>query len=121
MVEQIWPLLVAFGVPTAATGFFVWLLKRSIDKRDAQHAAIQAEKERKAEEREKNREELVVRLLQSTTASIALSEATARAVQRIPDAHCNGDMSSALEYATKVKQDQRGFLERLGVHTLYED
>ena len=121
MEGQLWPLLVAFGVPTAATGFFVWLFKRSIDRRDAQQAKAQAEKERKAEEREKNREKLIVQLLQSTMAAIALSEATAKAVQRIPDAHCNGDMHAALDYATKVKQAQRDFLERLGVHTLYDD
>ena len=46
----------------------------------------------------------------SSTASLALGEATARAVQRIPDAHCNGDMHAALDYAQKVKHEQKDFL-----------
>ena len=39
-------------------------------------------------------------------AALALGESTARAAQRIPDAHCNGDMHAALEYAQKVKHEQ---------------
>lgn len=39
-------------------------------------------------------------------AALALGEATSRAVQRIPDAHCNGDMHAALEYAQKVKHEK---------------
>ena len=42
-------------------------------------------------------------------ATLALSEATAEAVQRIPDAHCNGDMHEALEFATSTKQKYRKF------------
>ena len=41
--------------------------------------------------------------------AIALAEATAKAVQRIPDAKCNGDMHAALEYAQKVKHEQKDF------------
>lgn len=100
----------AFGLPTAVTGFLFWWLKRSIDKRD-----------KRAEEREKNREELDLYQIKSNAATMALAEATARAVQRIPDAHCNGDMHRALEYADKVKQERREFLNRMGVHALHED
>lgn len=60
-------------------------------------------------------------LLQSTTAAIALGEATAKAVQRIPDAHCNGDMHRALEYAADIKHRQKDFLTSLGVHALHDD
>lgn len=99
-----------WGVPTAFTGLFFWLLKREIDNRD-----------HRAEERERNREKLDLVLLQSTTAALALGEATAKAVQRIPDAHCNGDMHSALEYATTVKNQQKDFLTSLGIHSLHND
>ena len=51
---------------------------------------------------------------------IALGEATARAVQRIPDAHCNGDMHAALDYAAKVKHEQKDFLTRQGIESIYE-
>ena len=116
-----WLILAAWGIPTAITGLFVWLLKRSIDKRDKRREIEQAERERKAEERERNREKLDLVLLQSTTAAIALGEATAKAVKRIPDAHCNGDMHAALDYAAKVKHEQKEFLTSLSIHALHED
>ena len=53
-------------------------------------------------------------------AAVALAEATARAVQRIPDAKCNGDMHAALDYAAKVKHDQKEFLAKQGIHALYD-
>lgn len=121
MTENIWSVLIFWGIPTTMTGFFFWLLKRHIDKRDRRRESEQAEREQLVDERERNREQLDLVLLQSTTAAIALGEATAKAVQRIPDAHCNGDMHSALNYAAKVKNKQKDFLTSLGVHALHED
>ena len=60
-----------------------------------------------------------VPLIQNTRAALALAEATAVAVQRIPDAHCNGDMHAALEYARKVKHEQKDFLTVQGIHAIY--
>lgn len=84
-----------------------------------------AEKERKKEaeaaaEREKAREKIMVQLINSSNAAIALGEATARAVQRIPDAHCNGDMHDALNYAAKIKHSMRDELTQQGVHAIWE-
>lgn len=90
----------AMGVPSAVMGFVVWNLERRISKREKQ-----------LEEREQAQEELLILMVQSTGASIALGEATARAVQRIPDAHCNGDMHAALDYASEMKHQQKDFLE----------
>ena len=104
-----WELALTCGLPTALTGFFVWLLKRHIDKRDAARQV-----------QEKKREDFEYMLLKSTTASIALGEATAKAVQRIPDAHCNGDMHAALDYAATVKRDQKMFLAKKGIHSLVD-
>ena len=103
-------MLCIMGIPTAATGLFVWLLQRWISK-----------KEKKREELEGKREKLQLQLVRSVNASITLGEATAKAVQRIPDAHCNGDMHAALEYATKVKHEQKDFLTALGIHALHDD
>lgn len=116
-----WLILAAFGIPTAVTGFCFGLLNRSIAKRDRRREKEQAEKEAKAEERERNREKLDRMLLQSITAALALGESTAKAVQRIPDAHCNGDMHAALNYAERVKHEQKDFLFALGVHALHEE
>ena len=73
-----------------------------------------------ATEREKAREKIMVQLINSSNAAIALGEATAKAVQRIPDAHCNGDMKSALEYSSKVKHAMRDELTQQGVHAIWE-
>lgn len=107
-------------LPSAIVGFGVWLIQRQIQKSDKKRE--QAEEERREEEknREKLREEQEFFLINGVTAAIALGEATAKAVQRIPDAHCNGDMHAALDYAAKVKHEQREFLAKQGVHYLYE-
>lgn len=104
---MMWELAVTCGVPTALTGLFVWLLKRHIDKRESNR-----------EQQDKRREDFEYMLMKSTTASITLGEATARAVQRIPDAHCNGDMHAALDYAQTIKHEQRDFLARQGIENL---
>ena len=49
-----------------------------------------------------------------------MGEATARAVQRIPDAHCNGDMHDALAYATDIKHKQKDFLTKQGIQALWD-
>ena len=76
-------LLTLLGIPTAITSLGLWLLQRRISKREAVQDA-----------REAAREQNEVLLIQNTRAALALAEATAVAVQRIPDAHCNGDMQS---------------------------
>ena len=117
---NIFEILVIAGVPTAITGLFFWLIKRNIVQQAEARRKEEEEREKKALEREKNRENLMLMLMQSTRAAIVLSEATARAVQRIPDAHCNGDMHAALEFAEKVQTKQKDFLMGLGVHAIYE-
>ena len=72
------------------------------------------------EKRQEDQEKLLVLLIRSTGAAIALGEATAKAVQKIPDAHCNGDMHVALEYATSIKHEQKEFLEKQGVRGVWE-
>lgn len=71
------------------------------------------------EARETAKEAMLGQMVKATWASIALGEATAKAVQRIPDAHCNGDMSKALEYATQVKHEQKEFFAEQGIHALW--
>ena len=58
-------------------------------------------------------------MIEGVDAAIALGEATARAVQRIPDAHCNGDMHAALDYAEKIKHKHKDFMTEQGVDALY--
>ena len=65
-------------------------------------------------------EQLMLKLIESNWAAIALAEATAKAVQRIPDAHCNGDMHAALAYAGKIKHSQKEFLAAQGIHAILD-
>ena len=102
--------IMAMGIPTAITGLLVWWLKKHIDK-----------KEEKREEREKNTERLMILIMQTSRATNVLAEATAKAVQRIPDAHCNGDMTAALDKATKIQQEEKDFIMDQGIKHIFED
>lgn len=102
--------LLAMGVPSAIMGLMVWYLKRYIDNRD-----------KKAEERERDIEKLMLMIMQTSRANNVLAEATARAVQRIPDAHCNGDMTSALEKASKIQKEEQEFLIDKGIKHIFGD
>jgi len=102
--------IVAMGIPSAVMGLITWRLKGRIED----HKKAQDDKN-------DGQKELALILVQSTRAAIALGEATARAVQRIPDAHCNGDMHAALEYATDIKHRQKEFLDKQGIDALLDE
>lgn len=95
-------------IPMTVMGLIAWHYKRRVEKAEAEK-----------EKQENNKEQLEFMNVQATWAAIALAEATARAVQRIPDAKCNGDMHAALQYAEKVKHDQKDYLAKQGIHALY--
>ena len=118
--QALWAFILALGIPSALTGFLVWNFERKIAKREAKREKEQEERHKKEAEREKAREELQILTIQGVSAAIALGEATAKAVQRIPDAHCNGDMHDALNYAIKIKHKQKDFLTRMGIASVVE-
>ena len=101
-------LSVAMSIPSGITGFCFWLLERRMEKR---------EKEREKKEAVREKQEFLI--VKSIGAAISLGEATAEAVARIPGAHCNGDMHNALEYARKVKHEQKDFLTQQGIEAIY--
>lgn len=100
--------LAAMGVPSAICGLLVWWFKRAIDKRDEAKEA-----------REENVEKLMIMLMQETRATNVLATATAKAVQRIPDAKCNGDMTAALEEAAKIQKEEKDFLVNNGIKHIF--
>lgn len=102
--------LLAMGIPSAVMGIMVWWLKRYIDKREAE-----------AEERERDLEKLMLMIMQTGRANTVLAEAIAKAVQRIPDAHCNGDMTSALAKAAKIQKEEQEFLINKGIKHIFGD
>ena len=107
-------------LPSAVTGFCFWLIQQKIQKEATRREKEEKKRMDAEKERERLREQQELFLVQGVNAAIALGEATAKAVQRIPDAHCNGDMHDALDYAAKVKHEQRDFLAKQGIMQLYE-
>lgn len=102
-------LLLTFGVPAAITGLAIWLFQRKIEKREA-----------KAKEHEANLEALVLMMMQTSRANTVGITAIARAIQRIPDAHCNGDMTSALAEMEAIQKKEQQFIVDKGIKYLFE-
>jgi len=102
-------LLIAAGIPTAVCGFLVWMLKRYIDKREQERS-----------EHDQNMQKMMMMIMQTGRANNVLAVATAKAVQRIPDAKCNGDMTSALEEASRIQKEEKDFLMQMGVKRVFE-
>ena len=106
---EIWEMILIFGVPSAITGFGVWLIKRKLEKN-----------ERQTNEKESNLQDLVLMMLQTTRANAVGITAVAKAIQRIPDARCNGDMTKALEYMKAIQEKEKDFLMDKGVKHIFE-
>lgn len=101
--------LSAAGIPSLITGLMLWEMKRKIEKT-----------EKKREQHQQQMEALQAIILESVNGSIRLGEATARAVQRIPDSHCNGDMHEALDDIAAIKKRQQHMLMEAGIHGIME-
>lgn len=106
---EVWEIIVMFGVPSAITGLGIWLIKRKIERNEKQRI-----------EKENNLQDLVLMMLQTTRANAVGITAVAEAIQRIPDAHCNGDMKKALEYMKTIQQKEKDFLMDKGVKHIFE-
>ena len=52
----------------------------------------------------------MIMMMNSTKANSIGIQAVARAVQRIPDAHANGDIDSAIEEMNKLQKEENNFL-----------
>lgn len=107
MGDMVLALMAAASIPSAITGFCFWSIQRRMEKR-----------EQEMEEKERAKEANELLLIKLAGASLSLGEATAEAVQRIPDAHCNGDMHEALAYAREVKHEHKDMLYETAVKNL---
>lgn len=103
---ELWAILCACGIPSALVGLVVWYFKRAIEKRDKENR-----------EHERNLEQLVLMMLQSTRANSILCKATAEAVR---DGHCNGNMTKALDVVDKAAQDEKQFLLEKSIKFIFE-
>lgn len=98
-----------FGIPTAITGLAVWWVKRRIEY-----------SEKKSQEQQANIEALIMMIVQSSKANSIGITAIARAVQRIPDAQCNGDMTAALAEMEEIQKKEKQFLIDKGIKYIFE-
>ena len=103
-------ILIAASIPSAIVTLLIWMLQRKITKN-----------EKKRDAQNEKQEKLQILLIDSVNATMDLSEATARAVQRIPDAHCNGDMHAALEQVERTRKREQNLLTQSGIHDIMRD
>ena len=106
---EIAELILLFGIPSAITGLGVWWFKRRVEQ-----------SEKKNQEQQANIEALIMMIVQSSKANSIGITAIARAVQRIPDAKCNGDMAAALEQMETIQQQEKQFLIDKGIKYIFE-
>ena len=98
-----------FGIPSAITGLAVWWVKRRVEL-----------SEKKSQEQQANIEALIMMIVQSSKANSIGITAIARAVQRIPDAQCNGDMTAALAEMEEIQKKEKQFLIDKGIKYIFE-
>lgn len=106
---EIAELILLFGIPSAITGLGIWWFKRRVEQ-----------SEKKNQEQQENIEALIMMIVQSSKANQIGIQAIARAVQRIPDAKCNGDMTAALAEMEKIQQQEKQFLINKGIKYIFE-
>ena len=106
---EFWHIAAAIGLPgtiiTAVVGFIARRIEKRLDKEEA---------ERRAQEEARRRFERYQ--LEAQTATMALCEANALALQ---NGRCNGETHKALEYLQKVKREQRDFLNSQGIDHIF--
>ena len=106
---MIWQFILAMSIPSAITGFIVWRLKKYIDANEAKQL-----------KREEEQQQLMFLIIQSERANQIGIEAIAKAIQRIPDAHCNGDMTAALATIDDYKQKEDNFITKLSIQQVFD-
>ena len=94
-----WIIFVAgLGLPSAIIGFLMNRLAKKIEA-----------SEKAKEKKEETRVEYETMMIELTMASLSLAEATAQAVKNIPDAHANGEITSALGWSKEIKNKYHQF------------
>lgn len=105
-MDQVWGILIAFGVPSTVLGLLVWYFKKTVSRN-----------QKRQEEHEKNLESLVLMMLQSERANTILCKATAEAVR---DGHCNGNMTEAMKIVEKAAAAEKEFLLDKSIKYIFE-
>lgn len=97
----LWEILLATGIISGLVALLFRRLEKKLDRDRAEREA-----------HEKARKEFEAFQIQMQTATAALCEANAIALQ---NGKCNGETHAALDYLRKVKHEQRDFLYKQGI------
>lgn len=100
-------LIDSLAMPSVLLGMIVWYFKKIIDA-----------KEKREIERLESHKKILLLLSKGTRSNSMLAVATAKAVQKIPEAHCNGDMAKALEVVEKTAEEEKEFLLKQGIDNI---
>lgn len=88
-----WIIFVAgLGLPSVIVNFAMKRIEKKIEVAETEKA-----------EKEKTRIDYETMMIELSMASLSLAEATASAVQNIPEAHANGTIKSALGWSREIK------------------
>jgi len=60
-------------------------------------------------------------MMEELNATMNLDIITAKAVQKIPEANCNGDMKHALEDVITAKEKHRDFMNTQGIAYMHQN
>lgn len=108
---NIWALLLAIGLPSAALsavfGYFVHRIEKRQNKQDTEGKI-----------REERREKFELLQIKGTLSAMALGEATAKALKT---GHCNGETEKALAYEESVKHEIRDFMTEQGIKHIVDN
>lgn len=119
-MENVWTILVAFGLPSAVVSGIAGIFFRRIEKRMDKEKKEQEERMKKEKAEQEKREEARRKheafLVKTLTANIALSKANAIALK---NGKCNGETSAALAYLNTVKHEHHDFLTEQGIDHLF--
>ena len=103
---SVWAIICACGIPSGLFGIVCAYIIRK-----------QTKNEKIADTHQKNLENLVLMMLQSTRANTILCVATAEAVR---DGHCNGNMTEALKAVEAVAAKEKEFLLEKSIKYIFE-
>lgn len=107
-VEILITILCSTGIITGVVGLFFKKMERNAERR-----------EKRFEERELARIESEKLNKKMLFATFNLAVATAKAVQNIPDAHADGEITAALKQADTVKAEQIDLINEAAAERLY--
>ena len=99
-------------VIAGSVGLGFWWLQTNIKRSADRQERIMLERQEKQERADKERQELMLLILQSTVTNRTLSKATAIAIK---NQRCNGEVDAALKAADKVDSKQAEYLQKVGI------